>query len=218
MKILKKKNNRSIIAVLFFFIGYSILFSQSRIDKVKLNENSDSLIIGANIKELKFQIPILDSYEKVNVNLNKSNEIILHFSSTHVTTMDFYGKLDENDNLIFNNYLIFSPCQTCEIPEIKTCEGNLNLNINEINDVLIKELMSNYKNCRKLINDGINLSLQDLDKYVNSILFHEKALKQEMISNTIKLQPITKKNQNIYNRIFEKLKKIGFELTDCKFL
>jgi hypothetical protein len=175
-------------------------------DSVKIDTENYIINIDLNKSKSSFEIPEITSYEKISLNKFDSGFINIHYSSS-VSSIDLFVKF-KNRKWILTNTLFYSPCQTCEDGEIKTCESSVNIEINKLTDENIESLVFNNINCRKLYYNDKNLSVIDLNKYANKIVLKEYILDETIINKTLEKYPINKKNIGMYKNIRKNLDKI----------
>ena len=117
-------------------------------DTVKLDKENYAVNINLNNSRNSFEIPEITGYEKISLLKFKSEFINIHYSSSFVSTIDLFIHY-KNNKWILTSTLFYSPCQTCENGEVKTCENIVNLDISKINEENIESIVFNEINCKK---------------------------------------------------------------------
>ena len=175
-------------------------------DSVKLDKENYIVNIKLNKSSCSFEIPEITAYEKISlVNFN-SEFINIHYSSS-VSSIDLFVQLI-NKKWILTNTAFYSPCQTCENGEIKTCENIPNLDIKKLNEENVENLVFNNSNCRKLYTNVKGLNVKDLNSYTSKIVIKEYILNELTINKTLEIYPVDKNNIVLYKNIKKNLDKI----------
>ena len=138
-----------------------------------------------------------------------SQTIAIHYSAS-ISTIDLLLKY-ENKKWRLKNSVFYNPCQTCQDGEIKTCENEMNLEIDKITDENVESLVFAEKNCRKFKQNQKGMSVKELWLYTDKILVKEIILDAETIDKTLKLYPVKGDNIKTYKKIKKKLDAISFD-------
>ena len=158
-----------------------------------------------------FKAPEISGYN--NRRLVEFNENYINIGySTSVSFIDLIIKF-ENKKFWLTNTVFYSPCQSCQDGEVKTCENVIKKQINEVDNKYIKTVIFNDKNCRKLYRNLKVINADNLYLYVNKIVLKEYGLKQDALNEILLSDPVNKKNIGNYKKISVALQKIKFNTT-----
>jgi hypothetical protein len=209
---IKLKNNFYSIFLFIYISGFGQDFNydldhDGKSDNVTLDLENYIVKIKFNDSNSLFEIPEIIGYEKVKMIKFRNDYINIHYSSSSVSSIDLFVK-NINKKWILTSTLFYSPCQTCENKEVKTCENKLNLEIEKLNEDNVESMVFNQTNCRKFYQNSI-MRLTDLYLYANRILMKDYCLNEKMITKIIDSQPVTSNNILEYKKIkilFSKVK------------
>ncbi|WP_310556319.1 hypothetical protein [Flavobacterium sp.] len=183
------------------------LDKNGEIDSVNLDKENYVVNIKLNKSNTSFEIPEITAYEKISLVKFKSEFINIHYSSSSVSSIDLFVQY-KNKKWILTSTLFYSPCQTCENGEVKTCENIVNLDINKINEENVESIVFNEINCRKLYKNIKGISVKDLNSYTSKILIKECVLNEIIVNKTLQTYPVDKKNILMYKSVKKTLDKI----------
>lgn len=205
-----------LILLLIIFVSFNSFGQKFKydLDQNKQNDlvefNQTKLTVKVQLKGEKygFLVPQISGYDKPK--LIEFNENYINFRySTSVAFIDFIIKY-ENKKFWLINTLFYSPCQSCQDGEVKTCENVIKKDIKEIDKKYINTLIFNDKNCRKLYRNLKVMNAADLYLYVNKIVLKEYGLHQDVLNEILLSDPVNKKNIGNYKKISVALQKIKF--------
>ncbi len=199
-----------VILILFSVTSFCQKFSydldkNGNKDSVELDKENYTVNIKMNKSSSSFEIPEITAYEKISLVKFKSEFINIHYSSS-VSSIDLFVQF-KNKKWILTNTLFYSPCQTCEDGEVKTCENSINLEMNKLNEENVESFVFK-NNCRKLFNNVKDINVKDLNSYTSKILLKEYILNEEIINKTLEVYPVDKRNVMTYKKIKNVLDKI----------
>ena len=177
-------------------------------DLVEFNQTNGNIKVTLNGVKYNFKAPEIAGYSKRRLVEFNENYINIGYS-TSVSFIDLIIKF-ENKKFWLTNTVFYSPCQSCQNGEVKTCENVIKKEIKEINQNYINTLVFNDKNCRKLYRNLKPVNLDDLYLYVNKIVLKEYGLNQDALNEILLSNPVNKKNIGNYKKIRNTLQKIKF--------
>jgi hypothetical protein len=178
-------------------------------DKVELNKENYSINVNINDSICSFEVPEITGYEKISLIKFDPEIVNMHYSSSNVSTIDLLIRL-KNKKWTLTNTIFYSPCQTCQDGEVKTCENVVSIELKKLNEDNVDSLVFNEINCRKLYVNVKVLSVKDLSAYTNKIISKEYILDIKTINKTLELYPINQANFFLYKKIKKSLQKIKF--------